>query len=426
MTRDRRIAGRWALRRTLPVAVLVVAFLAGPHALAQSAAGGIQGQVVNGADETPVADVQVTVQLFSAQGELGTLSTTTDRRGRFAFEELPEGLAGYQVIAAYGGTEFRTVAAAYTPGQTVEQTVTVWEPTSDPAEVTLTDYVVWLDREGEGVALQHDFSWDNAGSTAFVGEGGQVVSVPLPPGAADFQYLGTFLENPGEVRGQRYISDAPIVPGPTSATLRYGAPPISELTLEIPFPATSVQLFVPQDVQVTSSQLRLAGTITDQGLTYQVYAAQDVAADTVLRVSMSEVEGSDPSSPVAWILAGAAALIALVLLTVWITGRRKARARRPVKAARRSRAAPVPSGARRAATSNGKPGPQPARVRAEGNGDGPLGGSEDVDLIVDEIAALDLSFERGLLDERTYKRLRVAAKDRLLRAEGARAEGRTR
>jgi hypothetical protein len=49
-----------------------------------------------------------------------------------------------------------------------------------------------------------------------------------------------------------------------------------------------------------------------------------------------------------------------------------------------------------------------------------------VDLIVDEIAALDLSFERGLLDERTYKRLRVAAKDRLLRAEGARAEGRTR
>jgi hypothetical protein len=48
---------------------------------------------------------------------------------------------------------------------------------------------------------------------------------------------------------------------------------------------------------------------------------------------------------------------------------------------------------------------------------------EDADLIVEEIAALDLSFERGLLDERAYKRLRVAAKDRLLRAEGARARG---
>ena len=43
---------------------------------------------------------------------------------------------------------------------------------------------------------------------------------------------------------------------------------------------------------------------------------------------------------------------------------------------------------------------------------------------VEEIAALDLSFERGLLDERIYKRLRVSAKDRLLRAEGARSKDR--
>jgi hypothetical protein len=41
---------------------------------------------------------------------------------------------------------------------------------------------------------------------------------------------------------------------------------------------------------------------------------------------------------------------------------------------------------------------------------------DDVQLLIDEIAALDLSFEQGLLDERTYRRLRVAAKDRLLLA----------
>jgi hypothetical protein len=47
--------------------------------------------------------------------------------------------------------------------------------------------------------------------------------------------------------------------------------------------------------------------------------------------------------------------------------------------------------------------------------------TEDPDLIIEEIAALDLSFERGLIEERTYRRLRVAAKDRLLAAERARA-----
>jgi hypothetical protein len=51
----------------------------------------------------------------------------------------------------------------------------------------------------------------------------------------------------------------------------------------------------------------------------------------------------------------------------------------------------------------------------------PLPDDEEVQLLIDEIATLDLSFERNLIDERTYRRLRVAAKDRLLLAEEARA-----
>ena len=42
---------------------------------------------------------------------------------------------------------------------------------------------------------------------------------------------------------------------------------------------------------------------------------------------------------------------------------------------------------------------------------------EDMDLIIDEIAALDLSHDQGLLDEHTYRKLRVAAKDRFIEAQ---------
>lgn len=425
MRRQHRTARIGAIGRALPAVLFAAALVVGPPALAQTA-GGIEGQVLNGTNEEPAADVQVVLQLFAAQGDLGTLSTTTDERGRYSFDQLPDDVAGYQVIATYQDAEFRTVATAYTPGQRVDQTVTVWEPTSDPGDVTLTDYIVWVDREGDGVAVQHDFTWSNGGDTAYVGDGtdGGVVDVPLPTGATNLQYLGTFLETPGDVRGQRYVSDAPILPGATSATLRYTAPPISELTLEMQYPTTSVQLFVPQDVEVRSPQLRLAGTISDQGITYQVYAAQDVAADTTLQVTMSEVQSGGSSTALTWILAGIAGLVAVVLLAVWLTGRRGRRSSQRSASGRRS--ARNPAGARpvkAAGAANGARVRESARVRAEGNGKAETADVEDVDLIVDEIAALDLSFERGLLDERTYKRLRVAAKDRLLRAEGARAKG---
>ncbi len=409
------------LRGALPVVLLVAALSAGPSAAAAET-GSVQGKVVNGTQGPPVADVDVRLQLFGQQGDLGTLTATTNKAGAFSFTDLPDGVAGYQLSATYEGAVYRTISATFTSGQAVEQDVTVYEPTTDVAAVTLTDYIVWLDREGDGVALQHDLAWSNGGDTAFVGGdgggggngGGTTVSVPLPEGATNLQFLGTFLESPGDVQGQTYLNTAPIVPGTSSATLRYNAPALSRLTLSLGFATTSLQLFVPQDVTVTATALRLAGTITDQGQTYSVYAADNVAAGTTIDVAMSQTEAASPASSATWILLGAAALVLLIGVAVWLIGRRR-RARAP-KGKTKAAARATPSKAS---------GRTPERAaRATGNGKAePEATEEDAELLIEEIAALDLSFEHGLLDERTYKRLRVSAKDRLLRAEGARSKG---
>jgi hypothetical protein len=411
-----------AVPRLLAASVLLLlALAAGPAALAQTE-GAIAGTLMNGTEDAPLADAEVSVQLFSVEADLGTLTTTTDARGRFTFDELPDGVAGYQLSAEYEGAVYRGIATGFTAGSTTADTLTVWEPTTDPEAVTLADYIVWVDREGEGVAVQHDFAWDNGTDAAYVGDEDGVVTVPLPQGATGLQFLGTFLENPGEVIGDAYVSDAPIAPGQTTATIRYNAPPLSQMTLELPFATTSVQLFVPQDVQVTATALRMAGTITDNGLTYQVYAAEDLAAGTTIDVQMSEAEGGGSgSSSATTILLIALAILIVGGIVVWLVGRRRsARAGRSAMA--RSAARPMRAKARPAERSANGRAAQPA-ARAEGNGKAPEAFVEDPDLIVEEIAALDLSFERGLLDERTYKRLRVAAKDRLLRAEGARSKG---
>ncbi len=424
-TKERRTVRK--LRLALPAILAVAVLAAGPIAGAQTP-GAIQGKVVNGTSGDPLADAEVTLQLFSVEADLGALTASTDAKGRFSFADLPDGVAGYQLETTYQDAAFRSATTGFTAGQTVEQTLTVWEPTTDPADVILTDYIVWVDREGDGVAVQHDFNWSNGADTAYVGGAdpsapeGAVVTVPLPQGATNLQYLGTFLENPGDVVGQTYVSQAPIVPGTSTATVRYNAPPLSQLTLTTPFATTSLQLFVPQDVKVTAKALRLAGTVTDTGVTYQVYAADNVAAGTTIDVAMSQGEGATSSSSktAMWILLAVGGLVLLGALVTMLV--RRAGGPRSHSSAARTAARPMRAKARAVEPkANGQRDREPAR--AEGNGRTPEPDAEDPELIIEEIAALDLSFDRGLLDERTYKRLRVAAKDRLLRAEGARTKG---
>jgi hypothetical protein len=396
---------------------LVATFALGPTALAQTT-GTIDGTVVNGTEQAPAADIDVSVQLFASQGDLGLLEGTTDAKGRFSFDALPPGVAGYQVIANYGGAEYRGIAQAYTPGVPTNATLTVFEPTIDPGDVTYTDYIVWVDQTEGAFAVQHDLRFANAGTTAYIGQGGEVVTIELPPGATNPQFLGTFLETPGEISGDTYVSSAPIVPGESTATLRFEAPSLPNLSVPLAFPATSFQLYVPQGIDVRSDLLSLEGTITDQGRTYGVYSAQNLAPETVIDAALTQAPADGSQGTAIRILLGVAALVAAGVIVAWFLRRRRAS-----KALAKS-----PRGAKAAAD---RPMPREARAEAgaadpAGNGHAVAALDEDAELIIDEIAALDLSFDKGLLDERTYKRLRVAAKDRLLRVQRTRAEGRVR
>ena len=396
---------------------LVAAFAFGPTAIAQTTAT-IDGTVVNGTEQAPAAGVDVSLQLFAAQGDLGRLEGTTDPKGRFSFGELPPGVAGYQVIASYRGTEYRGIAQSYTPGVPTNATLTVYEPTTDPGDVTFTDYIVWVDQLEGAFAVQHDLRFANAGTTAYTGGGDGVVTIPLPPGPANPQFLGTFLEYPGKIEGDAYVSSAPIVPGESTATLRFEAPSLPNLSVPLAFPATSFQLYVPQGIDIGTDLLRLEGTITDQGRTYSVYSAQNLAPETVIDAALTPAPADSSQGTAIQILLGVAALVAAGVIVAWFLRRRRA-SKAPARSAKGAKSAPPPPVPREAGTREGTADPS-------GNGHGGGAPDEDVDLIIDEIAALDLSFDKGLLEERTYKRLRIAAKDRLLRAQGARTGGRVR
>jgi hypothetical protein len=402
----------------LVVATFVASAVGAPAAVAADAT--IQGSVVNGTTVAPAGNLPVTVVYFDSNGKIGQANLTTDATGQFAVTP-PAAAQGYQVAATYRGAEFRTPATQLLPGQPSVAKLKIFDPTTAASDVAQTDWVVWLDREGDALAIQEDFGWANGSQQAYVGKGGSVMTVPLPEGAGNFQYLGTFLEQRGSVTKDGYVSDAPITPGTSTATIRYTAPGTPALRFPITFPTKSFQMFVPAGITVSSPQLRLAGTTTDQGVTYQVLTADGTLQPGTAIDASLQVEGAATatrsSTSLLLLIAGIAALAAFAF---WLIGRRRSRAEARSTGPKKPmpKQASKPRGASPTRAGNGHRATTPKTV-ARANGVA-RDNADDVDLLIDEIAALDLSFEQGLLDERTYRRLRVAAKDRLLTAQGGR------
>jgi hypothetical protein len=413
------------------VAALGAVLLAGPASAAD--AGGIEGRVVNATTGERVGGVDVTLHLFSDQTELGTAGTTTSADGSFSFPYPASGVTSFELSAVYRGSEYRTrsYSAAHPPASV---SVKVYEPTSDASKVHLESWIVWVDREGTGAAVQHSLTWNNAGDQAYVGTGQDpkdrvVVQVPLAPGASEFQFLDLFLTSPGRVQGSSFVDGAPLPPGATNATIRYSTPTLDSLDLPITLPTRTLRVFVPRDVDVRAPGLTPVGQTTQQGVQYSIYVATDLSVGDRIQLGLSGLTqggGGGGVSSVLVIVAGTLIVLALGAFVVWRLGRVARPGRRESLPARRSpsRVGRGAATTRRRAGSRRRPRARAAVASGRGRREGRPGeDEEDIDLLIDEIAALDLSFERGLLDETRYRALRTAAKRRLVRSRDVRAGG---
>lgn len=430
--------GRTGLaRRTL----LALALLSGgllaiaPAALAQEE--GIVGELVNGTAGEPVPNTEVTLHQFSEQAEFEARSTTTDRGGAFGFTDLEGGATAYRVSATFAGVLYQSPVAPLVAGDATSVTLRVFETTTDPAGIAQTSWVIWIDREGEGAAIQHDLEWSNSGDEAYAGDQTQpggtsiVTRVPLADGATNFQFLGAFLETPGEVSGSAFVHPQPLVPGLTQATLRYSVPSLSRLSVPITMTTQSMRLFVPIDADARVAGLTAAGQTTDQGVTYQVFAGTNLQSGDTIEIALPGFTGGRGSS-MTILLVGAAILAALSAIAMWFLLRRrrgrpgrrgstrKPRRTRPAATTRRpAKAQPAAERLERSRTSDG------AELAAAAHGNGRSTDSSEppdqIDLLIDEIAALDLAFERGVLERHVYEDLRAATKERLLRSRDAQA-----
>ncbi|MGZ6544575.1 MAG: hypothetical protein ACXVEI_04615, partial [Actinomycetota bacterium] len=365
MTRSSRAARTGSL--TALAALMLIMVLPASSA-AQPA--GIAGHVIQATDHRPVAGQPVTLSTYRGETRLSTASTTTDALGVFSFGPPPTDATGFQLTTTFRGGIYRTpLTSIIDPNPPV--TLKVFAPTTDVTAITQTNWVVWVDPMPGGIVVQQDLTWNNEGTTAYIGAdagGGVVTEVPLSPGATKVQYLGLYLNGGGRIAGNTYQGTQPIVPGRSSATVRYVVPTLNDLRLVSPLTTGNLHVFVATALVVSAPGMTSAGQIVDRGTDYQVFTAANVSAEQTITVGLTPTpKPKSDAGPFA--IAGIVILLLVVTFTVW----------RIKGGGRRRRAGSPPRGS----DTLRRP---PSRRAAPG---------DETEVLLEEIAAIDVAFEEG-------------------------------
>ena len=396
----------------------------------------VSGTLVIGTTKAPAAGIAVTLHGNTTGSDTVNQTAVTSADGKFAFPGLSGGSAWtYTVTAPYSGVSFSSDVVQVDAGANTALTLSLYDTTPTPAAITVPIWTVWLDVEGDRMAVQQDVQLVNSGTTAYAGSDPVVgvpgnnhaaVTLPVAPSAGNLEYLGRFEVCCGALSGLTWSHTRPVSPGDSTGTLRYEAPFTATLNFPARFATAAFTLLVPEGTAVSSPQLtKQSGTSEDRGITYLTYTSPPLSAGAVVTVTLTPAS-TGPNLLLWGAIIGVLLLVAVVVAILIVRRRNKAAFTAPP--------APV--------TISGKKHPAPNTSKTNGKTTAKATGAKSVTTkaansntvaatpatqhldehpneLADELAMLDLAFENGALpDEAAYRRVRESLLARLLAAVG--------
>ncbi|HEX9075024.1 MAG TPA: hypothetical protein VF932_04565 [Anaerolineae bacterium] len=355
-----------ALAASILVALLFMA-LPLPRAHAQTPTGGgtgkIDGQLVNGTKDAKLANTAgLTITLhMAAAGATSTISQTAqaDANGHFGFSNLETiSSTRYLLIANYQGVDYYSDILNFDQNQiTLPVSMTVYETTTDPAAVKITQTHFVFDVQTRQFNVLQIVAVQNSTDRAYIGPPGSgvgphrtTIGLPFLPGAQNLQFDNPAADD-STLRGTESLSyTLPIVPGNDQIVYTYQlpfTPPTYNFSLKMPFDTDKFRILLA-DVggTIQSSQLTAPAPFpTQSGQKFILSSMDNVKAGTVVSANFvnlpATVADQTPSTAnpatapapsainnnmqlVGGVVLGIAAVAALGLLVYPIIRRRRA------------------------------------------------------------------------------------------------------
>jgi len=302
--------------------------------------------------------------------------------GSFQFADVPHTASQqFLITTSYQDVVYGSQAVTFAAGQnTLDLPVVVYETTADPAEVRIQQMHVFFEFNPGSVTVGEVYIFANLGDRTLWRPGG-TLDFPVPAGAAELQV-------PQQAEGSDWVrtSDglsviAPVVPGQQSSQVVFtvSLPYTDRLDFTQPvlYPVDSANVLLPDVGVKLSGNLRDDGRQSIQDTAYQLFSAENIAANGALAFQLKGRPGSAEaaagnSSSLSVAVGIGALMAALAGIGYWLYERRR---------------------------------PQPAPARLPGSRDG----------LLQAIAELDDAFENDAVEEREYERRRAQLKARLLK-----------
>ncbi|MFP5297493.1 MAG: carboxypeptidase regulatory-like domain-containing protein [Actinomycetota bacterium] len=351
-----------------------------------AATGSIEGRVLDGRNDEPVAGVRVTLTSGDSEGNTERTVVETDARGRYRFSDLPAGADHiYALDARYEGGLFPgralTIPDNTSEEPVIDTTLKVWPTTTDPdAIVVARNDLFVVEAEGGNVAVVETVRLTNTSEDAYIGRGSSMTSE-----ARTFPSLGFALPSQAEQERVQIVDsslDIPellrtdfgfgittaIPPGSFSITFAYQVPGVAasyDLSRRMLYPTLNFALFASENLKITSNRLDEGEQVEIEGKTYVEHSTSEELepADPVQVVALADA--GTPAGLLAG-MAGALVLVAALGLFPLLRSRRTTR--------------------------------EPKRSRED---------------LLTEIAELDLRHERGEIDDEEWSKRRADLRGRI-------------
>jgi mono/diheme cytochrome c family protein len=364
--------------------------LAVPEAEPQSGLASVRVNVLNGSGGDIPEGLIVSLIGYDDMQATAKLSGVLEQGSTYIFDgvEIPDQRV-YLASVEYNEMTFYSDILRIDEFAETEVDVTIYESSTDTSQLFAERVHVFLEFPEPGrLQIAQLFLITNPTGQVIVAEqaGQAVIEFELPPDAASLQFADSEL-------GERYIETANgfgdtanIAPGdaPHQVLFVYELPydRKQSLQLKMPLAVRSTVLALPDmdGLRLTSTQLRESGQRQVEGTSLHLYSVNDLAAGSVLEMTLSGRAGMAPlfsSGPVGNLILGGGMFLLVVLFGIfWLRQQRR------------------------------------EALPAVGPGEA-VEAPEAVEILLDAILALDDQYRSGELPVEAYKKRRTVLKERL-------------
>jgi len=368
---------KWILLLTL-----ISLFLPASALAADAETGTIEGRIINKTEGgSSVAGLDMTLQTYQGETEIGSATAKTDGEGHFIFNVLLTAPGNnYQITIAFQGAEYNSERLSFTEGEAAKSTeIIVFDSTtSDEAiKIVMAHTIIY---SGQGSLEVKDYLlFANEADRTYIGsdkgttEGErETLKFALPRGAMNLQVTMGLLECCITGTEDGFSCSMPILPGSSEVAYSYTINNDSgtyAFSQKVNYPIIRYDLLLQgEDIKVKDTQLVEEEPMDINGTLFKHLSGVDLTPGDIITAQFFNLPGTRRQGIIAWVIIGA--FVAGIGLAVVYMMRR------------------------------GKPQPGSSEPRAN---------QEQARLLI-ELAGLDDDFDDGKIAEDDYRKLRAEKK----------------